>query len=128
MTAWSGSKRVLTHPYRQEDAVPVPIVCLDARVRQWMETFRPCPSKPKYQHFVIVLAGLLLGQETRTLSGVLRGVAGGPSLVSVSRFLARPMAPGRPGADLAEPLSDTDEPDTPLGRQFAGRDLSGGEW
>src|SRR5947209_4264667 len=76
--------------------MPVPIVCLDARVRQWLETFRPCLSKPQYQHFVTVLLGLLLCQETRTLSGVLRGVAGGPSLASVSRFLAR--APWRPAA------------------------------
>src|SRR5437763_4064887 len=96
MTAWSGSKRVLTPPCRQEDAMPGPIVCLDARVRQWLETFRPCLSKPQYQHVVTVLLGLLRCQETRTLSGVLRGVAGGPSLASVSRFLAR--APWRPAA------------------------------
>src|SRR2546423_5192338 len=68
--------------------MPVPIVCLDARVRQWLETFRPCLSKPQYQHFVTVLLGLLLCQEARTLSGVLRGVAGGPRLASGSRVLA----------------------------------------
>src|SRR2546430_13305444 len=93
MTAWSGSKRVLTHPCRQEDAMPVPIVCLDARVRQWLETFRPCLSKPQYQHFVTVLLGLLLCQEARTLSGVLRGVAGGSRLATVSRVLSPPPWP-----------------------------------
>ena len=99
MRAWSGSTKVLTRPCRQEDARPVPMVCLEARVRQWMQTFRPCLSKPQYQHCVTVLLGLLLCQEARTLSGVLRGVAGGPSLASVSRFLAH--APGQP-ADLVQ--------------------------
>jgi hypothetical protein len=70
-------------------------------VRQGLETFRPCLSKPQYQHFVTVLLGLLLCQEARTLSGVLRGGAGrggagGPSLASVSRFLAH--APWQPAA------------------------------
>ena len=68
--------------------MPVPIVCLDAGVRQWMERFRACLSKPQYQHFVTVLLGLLLCQEARTLSGLVRQGAGGPSLASVSRFLA----------------------------------------
>jgi hypothetical protein len=79
--------------------MPVPIVCLDASVRQWMETFRRVLSKPQYQHFVTVLLGLLLCQEARTLSGLHRQVAGGPSLASVSRFLTQ--APWRP-ADLAQ--------------------------
>jgi hypothetical protein len=35
--------------------MPIPIVCLDARVRQWTESFRPCLSKPQYQHVVTVL-------------------------------------------------------------------------
>ncbi len=79
--------------------MPVPIVCLDAGVRQWMETFRACLSKPQYQHFVTVLLGLLLCHEAHTLTGLLRQVAGGPSLASVSRFLAH--APWCP-ADLAQ--------------------------
>ena len=68
--------------------MPMPIVCLDPRVRQWLETFRPCLSKPQYQHVVTVLCGLLLCQEARTLSGLRRHVAAGPSLASVRRFLA----------------------------------------
>jgi hypothetical protein len=74
--------------------MPVPIVCLDAGVRQWLETFRACLSKPQYQHFVTVLLGLLLCQETHTLTGLLRQVAGAPSVASVSRFLAQ--APWQP--------------------------------
>jgi len=79
--------------------MPVPIVCLDAGVRQWMETFRTCLSKPQYQHVVTVLLGLLLCHEARTLTGLLRQVADGPSLASVSRFLAH--APWQP-ADLVQ--------------------------
>src|SRR5438067_12063033 len=88
MAAWSGSKRVLSHPCCQEAAMPVPIVCLDAGVRQWMEPFRTCLSKPQYQHVVTVLLGLLLCHEARTLTGLLRQVADGPRLACVSRFLA----------------------------------------
>jgi len=69
--------------------MPVPIVCLDARVRQWATSFAACFSKPQYQHFVTVLLGLLLCQEARTLSGLRRQVAGGPSIASLSRFIAR---------------------------------------
>lgn len=76
--------------------MPIPIVCLDTRVCQWAACFSRCFSKPQYQHFVTVLLGLLLCQEARTLSGVLRQVAGGPSVASLSRFLAR--APWEEGA------------------------------
>jgi len=69
--------------------MPIPIVCLDVRVRQWAACFRECFSKPQYQHFVTVLLGLLLCQEARTLTGLRRQVAGGASVASLSRFLAR---------------------------------------
>jgi len=69
--------------------MPIPIVCLDARVRQWAACFSRCFSKPHYQHCVTVLLGLLLCQETRTLSGLRRQVAGGPRIASLSRFIAR---------------------------------------
>jgi DDE superfamily endonuclease len=74
--------------------MPIPIVCLDARVRQWTEPFRGCLSKPQYQHFVTVLLGFILCQEGRTLSGLARPIAGGPSVASLSRFLAQ--APWEP--------------------------------
>ena len=69
--------------------MPIPIVCLDARVRQWAACFSRCFSKPHYQHVVTVLRGLLLCQDTRTLSGLRRQVAGGPRIASLSRFIAR---------------------------------------
>jgi len=69
--------------------MPIPIVCLDARVRQWAACFSRCFSKPQYQHVVTVLLGLLLCQEARTLTGLRRQVAGGPSIASLSRFIAR---------------------------------------
>jgi DDE superfamily endonuclease len=76
--------------------MPIPIVCLDARVRQWTEQFRPCLSKPQYQHLVTVLLGFILCQEGRTLSGLTRPIAGGPSVASLSRFLAHaPWQPAR---------------------------------
>ena len=74
--------------------MPIPSVCLDARVRQWTAPFRTCLSKPQYQHFVTVLLGFILCQEGRTLSGLARQIAGGPSVASLSRFLAQaPWAP-----------------------------------
>jgi DDE superfamily endonuclease len=74
--------------------MPISIVCLDARLRQWTQTFRICLSKPQYQHFVTVLFGFILCQEGRTLSGLARQSAGGPSVASLSRFLAH--APWQP--------------------------------
>ena len=68
--------------------MPVPIVCLDARLRQFAATFARCFSAPQRQHFVTVLLALLLCQERRTLSGLGRQVAGGRSVAALSRFLA----------------------------------------
>ena len=99
MTAWSGSKRVLTHPCRQEDAMPVPIVCLDAGVRQWLEPFRACLSKPQYQHFVTVLLGLMQCEGNRTLTGLLRQIAEQASLAGLSRFLSEAPWEARAVAD-----------------------------
>ena len=73
----------------RRNAIPIPIVCLDARVRQWAACFSRCFSKPHYQHFVTVLLGLLLCQEARTLTGLQRQVAGVPSIASLSRFIYR---------------------------------------
>ena len=68
--------------------MPVPIICLDEDVRDFAERFRKLLSKPQYQYFVTVLLGLMLCEGTRTLSGVLRQIADGPSLAGLSRFLA----------------------------------------
>jgi hypothetical protein len=72
--------------------MPVPIRCLDEQLRQCAERFRQELSKPQYQYLVIVLLGLMLCEETRTLRGLLRQIAAGASLAGLSRFLSQ--APG----------------------------------
>jgi SRSO17 transposase len=67
----------------------VPIVCVDAPLRQYAQTLGDCFSRPQYQHFVTVLLGLLLCRGKRTLSGVLNSVAVQVSLASLSRFLSQ---------------------------------------
>src|SRR6266571_5168253 len=66
--------------------MPVPIICLDEQLRQFAERFRQELSKPQYQYFVIVLLGLMLCEGTRTLRGLLRQIALGPSLAGLSHF------------------------------------------
>jgi uncharacterized protein YceH (UPF0502 family) len=66
----------------------LPIVCVDARLRQYAQTFADCFSLPQFQHFVIVLVGLLLCRGTRTLTGLLGCVAVKVSVASLSRFLS----------------------------------------
>ncbi len=78
--------------------MPVPIICLEASLRQYVDAFREVFSRPQFQHFVTVLLGLVTGPERRTLSGFRRGVAGTRSLSALSRFLS--MAPWDP-QDLA---------------------------
>ena len=68
--------------------MPVPIVCLDARLRQFALTFRRCFNRPQMQYFVIVLLGLMLSQEHRTLTGLQRQVAEQTSLSGLSRFFS----------------------------------------
>jgi len=69
--------------------MPVPIVCLDPRLRQFVAAFRSCFSKPQYTYFETVVFALLLCYESRTLSGLLRQVAERRSVAGLSRFLAR---------------------------------------
>jgi SRSO17 transposase len=76
----------------------VPIIWMDARLRQFAQTFRSCFSKPQFRYFEIVLLALLLCQEAKTLSALLRHVALQTTLSGLSRFLA--LAPWSP-ADLA---------------------------
>ncbi len=68
--------------------MPVPIVCLDARLRQFAAAFDACLSKPQRRHFVTVLLALLLCREPRTLTGLRRQVSGGRSVAALSRFLS----------------------------------------
>jgi len=69
--------------------MPIPIVCLDPRLRQFLAAFRSCFSKPQFTYFETVVFALLLCYESRTLSGLLRQVAERRSLAGLSRFLAR---------------------------------------
>ncbi len=69
--------------------MPIPIVCLDLRLRQFLAAFRSCFSKPQFTYFETVVFALLLCYESRTLSGLLRQVAERRSLAGLSRFLAR---------------------------------------
>jgi hypothetical protein len=66
----------------------IPIICLDDRLRDFAATFRSCFSKPHHRDFELVLLALLLCQEAKTLSGLVRHVAGQVTLSGLSRFLA----------------------------------------
>jgi SRSO17 transposase len=77
----------------------VPIICMDERLRQFVRAFRSVFSLPQYRYFVIVLLALMLCQEPRTLTALLRCVAIPSSLSGLSRFLAK--APWQPH-DLAD--------------------------
>jgi hypothetical protein len=76
----------------------VPIICMDAKLRQFAASFHTCFSKPQRRYFEIVLLALLLCQEARTLTGLLRQVLAHATLSGLSRFLAK--APWSP-ADVA---------------------------
>jgi hypothetical protein len=69
--------------------MPLPILCLDERLRHCAERFRQELSKPQYQYLVIVLLGLMLREGRRTPRGLLCQVADGASLGGVSRFLVQ---------------------------------------
>src|ERR687886_201353 len=66
----------------------VPILCMDGRLRDFTAAFRSCFSTPQHRYFEIVLVALLLCQEAKTLSGLLRQVAVQVTLSGLSRFLA----------------------------------------
>ena len=67
----------------------VPILCMDERLRQFVRAFRSSFSLPQYRYFVIVLLALMLCQEPRSLTALLRCVAVRSSLSGLSRFLAK---------------------------------------
>ncbi len=66
----------------------VPILWMDCRLRQFAAAFRSCFSRPQHSSFEIVLLALLLCQEAKTLSALLRHVAVQATLSGLSRFLA----------------------------------------
>lgn len=66
----------------------LPIICLDERLCQFLNGFRDLFSQPQWPYFVTILLGLMLCQESRTLTGLLRQVESGLSLSGTSRFLS----------------------------------------
>lgn len=68
--------------------MPIPIVCLDVCLRQFVAAFDRCFNKPQRKYLVTVLLALMLCQEAHTLSGLLRQVAEDTRLSGLSRFLA----------------------------------------
>ena len=67
----------------------IPIICMDGRLCHFTAAFRPCFSKPQHRYFEIVLLALLLCQEAKTLTGLVRQVAVHVTLSGLSRFLAK---------------------------------------
>src|SRR5918997_4809171 len=80
---------VETHLQPHGCAMRVPIICMDGRLRDFAATFRSCFSRPQHRYFEIVLLALLLCQEAKTLTGLVRHVAVQVTLSGLSRFLAK---------------------------------------
>src|SRR5215210_3195287 len=66
----------------------VPIICMDGRLRHFAAAFRDCFSTPQHRYFEIFLLAMLLCQEAKTLTSLLRQVAVQVTLSGLSRFLA----------------------------------------
>jgi len=66
----------------------LPMICLDAQLRQYLEVFLCCFSRPQYQHFVTVLLGLMQTEGRSTLRGLGRRVMEAGSESSLLRFFS----------------------------------------
>jgi hypothetical protein len=69
--------------------MPIPIICATQALCQFTADFAQCFSRRQRKYFVTVLLALLLSEDRRTLSGLLRRVADRVSLCGLSRFLSR---------------------------------------
>ena len=68
--------------------MPLPIEIMEQALGQYLGLFRDCFSQPQWQHFVTVLLALMQCEEHRTLSALLRKIAGvGHRVDGLSRFL-----------------------------------------
>lgn len=56
--------------------MPLPIDIMEHALGQYLNLFRDCFSQPQWRHFVTVLLALMQCEEHRTLSGLLRRIAG----------------------------------------------------
>lgn len=69
--------------------MPVPIICASPALCQFAAALGGLFSKPQRRYFVTVLLALLLCEERRTMTALLRRVLERVSLSGLSRFLAR---------------------------------------
>lgn len=69
--------------------MPLPIICANQALCQFADAFRKHFSKPQHKYFVTVLLALMLCQERRTLTALLRRILDARSLSGLSRFFAR---------------------------------------
>jgi hypothetical protein len=76
-------------PFSEERAMPLPIICANEAFCQFVAAFAACFSKPQRKYFVTVLLALLLCQERRTLTALLRKILDARSLSGLSRFFSR---------------------------------------
>lgn len=68
--------------------MPLPIDIMEYALGQYLSLFRSCFTEPQWQHFVTVLLALMQCEEHRTLSGLLRKIAGvGNRVDGLSHFL-----------------------------------------
>src|SRR5579872_5399968 len=78
-----------SQPFSEERAMPLPIICANEALCQFADAFAACFSKPQRKYFVTVLLALLLCQERRTLTALLRRILDARSLSGRSRFFSR---------------------------------------
>jgi hypothetical protein len=70
--------------------MPLPIDIMEHALGSYLNLFRDCFTEPQWQHFVTVLLALMQCEEHRTLSGLLRKVAGvGSRVDGLSHFFKR---------------------------------------
>lgn len=68
--------------------MPLPIICANQALCQFAAAFAKHFSKPQQKYFVTVLLALLLCQERRTLTALLRRILDARSLSGLSRFFS----------------------------------------
>lgn len=67
--------------------MPFPIEIMEQALGQYRDLFRDCFSRPQWLHFVTVLLALMQCERQRTLSGLLRQIAGvGSRIDGLHRF------------------------------------------
>ena len=67
-----------------------PIIIQESTFRNYLVSFRGVIRPAQWQYFETVLLGLIHCQASRTLSGLLRAVAGTVMIWQLSRFLISP--------------------------------------